>query len=59
MPTYVYNCKECNYDRDIKHGMTETPVIECEECNTVMKKVIRSTSFQLKGNGWFGKSKQK
>ena len=57
MATYVYHCYKCEYDKDVKHGMTESPVIQCEECNEVMKKVIRSSSFQLKGNGWFGKSK--
>lgn len=57
MPTYVYNCKACNYDRDVRHGMQETPKIECEECDSIMKKVIRSSNFQLKGKGWFGKSK--
>ena len=57
MATYVYHCPKCNYDRDIKHGMTETPKIECEECESSMHKVIRSSNFQLKGSGWFGKSK--
>lgn len=57
MPLYVYNCKKCNYDMDVRHGMSEAPKIECEECDSIMKKVIRGTNFQLKGKGWFGKSK--
>ena len=58
MATYVYHCSECEYDEDVVHGMTETPDIFCDVCNEQMKKVIRSSNFQLKGSGWFGKSKQ-
>ena len=58
MATYVYHCPECEYDRDVVHGMTETPEIVCIDCSTKMSKVIRSSNFQLKGSGWFGKSKQ-
>lgn len=57
MPLYVYNCDKCDYDKDVRHSMQETPKIECKECDSIMKKVIRGTNFQLKGKGWFGKSK--
>jgi len=56
MPTYVYNCKACDYDKDVKHSMNEKPKISCEDCQGKMHKVIRSSNFQLKGSGWFGKS---
>jgi len=58
MATYVYHCYECEYDKDVVHGMTEEPVIVCEECDRKMSKVIRGSNFHLKGSGWFGKSKQ-
>jgi putative FmdB family regulatory protein len=58
MATYDYYCSECDCDQEEVHGMTETPVITCPTCSTKMSKVIRSSNFQLKGSGWFGKSKQ-
>jgi putative FmdB family regulatory protein len=58
MATYVYHCYECEYDKEVVHGMTESPKVECKECERTMSKVIRSSNFQLKGSGWFGKSKQ-
>ena len=53
MTTYVYNCKQCAVDRDIVHGMTETPEFHCDTCTTKLSKVIRNLNFQLKGSGWF------
>ena len=58
MATYVYHCYECEYDKDVVHGMTESPTVVCKDCDNEMSKVIRSSNFQLKGSGWFGKSKQ-
>lgn len=53
MTTYVYCCTECDVDREEVHGMMESPEFSCNICNTPLTKVIRSVSFQLKGNGWF------
>ena len=58
MPTYTYKCFGCEDEIEIKHKMTEKPITECNKCKMVMYKIIRGTSFQLKGKGWFGKSKQ-
>jgi len=58
MTTYVYNCQECVHEIDVVHGMTESPKVKCKQCDRTMSKVIRSSNFHLKGNGWFGKSKQ-
>jgi len=58
MATYVYHCYECEYDKEVVHGMTESPEVVCKDCAKGMHKVIRSSNFQLKGSGWFGKSKQ-
>ena len=58
MATYDYHCYECGYDEEVVHGMTETPEVSCYICEGKMSKVIKSSNFQLKGSGWFGKSKQ-
>ena len=59
MPTYIYHCKKCKYDKDVVHKITENPEIVCEDCGDTMPKVIRSSNFHLKGSGWFGKIKSK
>ena len=59
MTTYIYNCKECKIDEDIKHGMMEDPEFFCKTCNKKLSKVIRNTNFQLKGSGWFKQIKGK
>ena len=58
MTTYVYNCKECCANKEIVHGMTETPVLNCLVCSTQLTKVITSGNFQLKGKGWFHSKKE-
>tara|TARA_R110002167_G_scaffold32271_2_gene104997 strand:- start:2173 stop:2352 length:180 start_codon:yes stop_codon:yes gene_type:complete len=53
MATYDYNCSRCKADKEIVHGMTESPTLNCLVCDTELVKVIRNTSFHLKGKGWF------
>ena len=55
---YIYYCPECEYDKDVKHGIEEKPMVVCETCDGEMHKVIRSASFQLKGSGWFKKTQE-
>lgn len=33
--------------------MTDAPLIECESCGGRLTKLITSTSFVLKGSGWY------
>lgn len=40
MATYLYECEGCHEQREIVHGMTETPRIECELCLGDMHKVM-------------------
>lgn len=53
MPRYDYNCKKCNADKEIVHSIKETPQYFCLVCDTKLERVIRSTTFHLKGSGWF------
>jgi predicted nucleic acid-binding Zn ribbon protein len=33
--------------------MSEDPKTECEQCGGALERLISSTSFQLKGGGWY------
>jgi len=53
IPTYDYACEKCHIIKEIRHKMSENPEIICEECGSIMKKLISAPSFILKGEGWY------
>ena len=53
MPIYEYECTECGKRHEIMQKITDKPLTDCSECGGKMKKVISSTSFVLKGTGWY------
>jgi len=56
MPAYDYVCDACEIDKEITHGMFETPEIVCEKCGKKMRKAVSGgTGFLLKGQGWVSK----
>jgi len=53
MPIYEYECQGCKKNFEIMQSMSEKPMATCPECSGEMKKLISSSSFQLKGGGWY------
>jgi putative FmdB family regulatory protein len=52
MPIYEYHCKKCG-DFEVMQKMSDAPLSECPTCHRKVNKLISSTSFQLKGSGWY------
>jgi len=54
MPLYNYRCKneECKHEFQRTQKMSD-PNPDCPECKSVVEKVIKATTFILKGKGWF------
>ena len=51
MPIYEYTCPSCGGKVEaLKHIGDEAP--RCEHCGKLLEKVISSSSFILKGQGW-------
>jgi len=52
MPTYEYRCEHCG---DFEHiqRITDPPLARCPECGRKVRRLISTTSFQLKGSGWY------
>jgi len=55
MPIYEYECPACGNReeqlcRSFDDGDKEK---KCSKCNSVMKKLVSSSTFTLKGGGWF------
>ena len=53
MPIYEYKCAECNEQFEVMQKITDDPLTECSSCGGELKKLITSTSFVLKGGGWY------
>ena len=52
MPIYEYQCEKCG-EFEVTQRITEGPLKKCPTCKRKVKKLISSTSFHLKGSGWY------
>jgi putative FmdB family regulatory protein len=52
MPIYEYHCPKCG-DFEAMQKMSDPELTHCPTCRRKVRKLISSTSFQLKGSGWY------
>jgi putative FmdB family regulatory protein len=52
MPIYEYGCDKCG-TFEVSQRITDKPLRRCPTCKGKVRKLISSTSFQLKGSGWY------
>lgn len=54
MPTYEYRCDKCGVEFEREQRISDDPIRTCPECGARrVKRLISSTSFVLKGGGWY------
>lgn len=54
MPIYEYQCQSCHHQLEAMQKFSDAPLTECPACHkSALSKIISSTSFQLKGTGWY------
>lgn len=53
MPIYEYECEKCHKITEAWQNMTEAPLTDCPQCDGPLRKLISTSSFQLKGGGWY------
>ena len=53
MPIYEYKCFKCEFTIEKLQKLNANTTEICQKCNAEMKKIISSSNFQLKGNGWY------
>jgi putative FmdB family regulatory protein len=53
MPIYEYECTKCKKQHEVMQKITEKPLKKCPECGGSLRKLMSSTSFVLKGTGWY------
>jgi putative FmdB family regulatory protein len=52
MPIYEYRCKKCG-EFEVTQKITDRALTRCPTCSRKITKLISSTSFHLKGSGWY------
>ena len=52
MPIYEYRCEHCGVFEEMQR-ITDPPLSRCPKCQRKVRRLISSTSFQLKGSGWY------
>ena len=52
MPIYEYRCEHCG-DFEEMQRITDPALARCPRCKRKVRRLISSTSFQLKGSGWY------
>lgn len=54
MPIYEYRCDHCDMHFELMQKVSDPAATKCPTCHQeTIKKLISSTSFQLKGTGWY------
>ena len=58
MPIYEYECPRCG---SFEHSQSihDRPLHKCPKCRRKVQRLISSTSFQLKGGGWYAQGYEK
>lgn len=52
MPIYEYQCEHCGVFEEMQR-ITDPPLARCPTCKRKVRRLISSTSFHLKGSGWY------
>jgi putative FmdB family regulatory protein len=53
MPIYEYQCRKCKAHLEVLQKIIDKPLTKCSKCGGRLEKQWSSTSFQLKGSGWY------
>lgn len=54
MPIYEYRCANCGEVSEFIQKVSDPLQTTCPHCQTdALAKIVSSTSFQLKGSGWY------
>jgi putative FmdB family regulatory protein len=53
MPIYEYSCQKCGARVEVMQKITDKPLKRCKSCGGKLEKEWSTSSFQLKGSGWY------
>lgn len=53
MPTYEYECQNCNQRVEAVQKFSDAPLTTCEHCGGDLKKVFSAVGIVFKGSGFY------
>jgi putative FmdB family regulatory protein len=53
VPTYEYRCEECGDSFEIFQRMSDDPLVTCEKCGGMLRKVLHPVAIHFKGSGFY------
>jgi len=53
VPIYEYRCDECGHSFDILQRMSDDPLVTCEKCGGMLRKVLHPVAIHFKGSGFY------
>lgn len=59
MPTYEYQCLPHGHRFEVRHGITEGPITECQICGSPVRRVIQPVGVVFKGSGFYATDSRK
>lgn len=53
LPTYGYQCTQCQHEFQVFQSMKDEPIAVCPECNGKVKRLLYPVGVVFKGSGWY------
>src|SRR4029079_458777 len=53
MPTYQYQCRNCEHAFEQFQKFSDDPLTVCPECEGSVQRVIQNVGVVFKGSGWY------
>ena len=53
MPTYGYQCVECQHEFSVFQAMKDDPIKICPNCQGAVKRLMYPVGIVFKGSGWY------
>jgi putative FmdB family regulatory protein len=53
VPTYEYQCDQCQRTFEVWQRITADPLTQCEACSGRLRRLLSPAPFILKGEGWY------
>jgi putative FmdB family regulatory protein len=53
MPTYGYQCTQCQHEFSVFQAMKDAPLTQCPQCEGTIKRLLYPVGIVFKGSGWY------
>jgi putative FmdB family regulatory protein len=53
MPTYVYQCHDCEEQTEVIQRFSDAPLTVCPKCGGELQRILFPPAIIFKGSGWY------